>query len=134
MFRSLLLALPLVFIAASATAGDTDAVDCKNAMVQNDLNFCANKDYQASDKKLNAVYAKVMAAVQDPGYQAKLKAAQRAWILFRDSECTFEVAINEGGSIYPMVNAMCLTKVTDARTKELQTYLECWNAGDKCMN
>jgi uncharacterized protein YecT (DUF1311 family) len=125
--RSLILALPLVLVAA--TAAD---IDCNNAMDQNSMNMCADKDYQAADKKLNDIYRKVTTALDDAKLQAKLKTAQRAWIQYRDTECTFEVAENEGGSIYPLVYSGCLTRLTNARTKELQTYLDCFKNADKC--
>ena len=127
MIRSLLLALPLVLFAASAADRD-----CNNPMDQSTMNICADKDYRAADKKLNDVYSKVMTALDDAGYRAKLKTAQRAWIQYRDTECTFEVAENEGGSIYPLVYAGCLTRLTGARTKELQAYLACFKDADKC--
>jgi len=132
MYRSLLLALSLVLLAASATAGDADEIDCSKAMNQNDMNICADKDYQVSDTKLNAVYAKVMAALGDENYKTKLKAAERAWVAYRDTECTFETAENEGGSIHPLVYSGCLTKLTNARTKDLQAYLECFKDAEKC--
>ena len=127
MIRSLLLALPLVLFAASGADRD-----CNNPMDQSTMNICADKDYRAADKKLNDVYSKVMTALDDAGYRAKLKTAQRAWIQYRDTECTFEVAENEGGSIYPLVYSGCLTRLTGARTKELQTYLACFKDADKC--
>ncbi len=132
MFRSLIIAIPLILFTASATAGEADGIDCNHAITQIDMDMCAHKDYQAADKKLNDVYRAVMAALDDAGYQAKLKTAQRAWIQFRDTECTFEVAQNEGGTIYPMVYTGCVTKLTEARTKELQAYLACWKNADKC--
>jgi len=127
MLRSLLLALPLVLVAASAAD-----IDCRNAMDQNTMNMCADKDYQAADKKLNELYAKLMTALDDAGYKAKLKAAEKAWIQYRDAECTFETAENEGGSIHPLVYSGCLTRLTDAHAKELQNYLTCWKNADKC--
>jgi uncharacterized protein YecT (DUF1311 family) len=132
MIRSFVLAIPLVLVAASATAGEADDVDCNKAVTQTDMNFCANKDYQAADKKLNDVYRKVAAALGDKNYQAKLKAAEKAWIGYRDTECTFETAENEGGSIHPLVYSGCLTRQTIARTKELQAYLVCFKDADKC--
>ena len=130
MIRSLLFAVPLVLFAAPAVAADD--VDCAKAVTQMDMDFCAGKDYEAADKKLNAVYQKVMAALGDKGYQEKLKAAEKAWIAYRDGECTFEVAENEGGTIYPMVYSECATQKTIARTKELQAYLACFNNAEKC--
>jgi uncharacterized protein YecT (DUF1311 family) len=132
MIRSFVLAIPLVLLAASAAAGDADAIDCNNAMTQNDMNICADKDYQAADKKLNDVYRKVAAALDDANYKAKLKSAEKAWIQYRDTECTFEVAQNEGGTIYPMEYSGCITRLTGARTKELQAYLACFKDAEKC--
>ncbi|MGA7674103.1 MAG: lysozyme inhibitor LprI family protein [Rhizomicrobium sp.] len=132
MIRSLVLAIPLVLLAAPALAGDEDNTDCAKAITQNDMNICADKDYQAADKKLNDVYRQVMAALDDAGYQAKLKIAEKAWLQYRDTECTFEVAQNEGGTIYPLVYSGCVTRLTDARTKELRAYLACWKNADKC--
>ena len=127
MIRSILLALPLVVVAAAAAD-----IDCNNAMDQNTMNICADRDYQTADRKLNNVYGKVMTALSDAGYKAKLKTAQRAWIQYRDTECTFETAENEGGSIRPMVYSGCLTKLTNVRTKDLQSYLACFKDADKC--
>ena len=130
MIRVMFLAVSFVVFSAAALAGD---VDCSKAMTQMDMDFCAGKNFQASDKKLNDTYRDVMTALGDKNYQAKLKAAQRAWIAYRDTECTFEVAENEGGSIYPMVYSLCETKLTDARTKELQSYLACFKDAEKCQ-
>ena len=130
MFRSMIFWATLVLFANSALAQNTD---CSKAMTQMDMDFCAGKNFQAADKKLNDTYREVMTALGDKNYQAKLKAAQRAWIAYRDTECTFEVAENEGGSIYPMVYSLCETKLTDARTKELQSYLACFKDAEKCQ-
>jgi len=133
MFRLLILAIPLVFLAApAAAAGGWDKVDCKNPQDQSSMNYCADQDYRAADKKLNAVYQKVMAALDDDGYKTKLKAAERAWMTFRDTECTFETAENEGGSIHPLVYSGCETRLTDERTKALQSYLACFKDADTC--
>jgi uncharacterized protein YecT (DUF1311 family) len=117
-----------VLMAVPSLADDT--IDCKNALTQFDMNQCAEKDYQAADKKLNEVYKKVV-AVQE-GDAAKLKAAQRAWIGFRDAQCTFETADSEGGSIQPLEYSMCLTKLTAARAKQFNDYLACQKDAAKC--
>jgi uncharacterized protein YecT (DUF1311 family) len=127
MIRSLILALPLVIFAASAAD-----INCAKAITQTDMNMCADKEYQAADKKLNDIYRQLTAALDDAQLQAKLKVAQRAWIQYRDTECTFEVVENEGGSIYPMEYSGCTTRLTNARTKELQSYLACFKDAEKC--
>jgi uncharacterized protein YecT (DUF1311 family) len=118
----------LVFI-APAPADDTD---CKNAMDQQSMNRCADTDYQKADAALNAAYSKLMAVLDDSGFKTKLKAAQRSWIQFRDAECTFETADNEGGSIHPMVYSGCLTRLTEERTKALGSLLACQKDAEKC--
>ena len=126
------LALTLAMLAFAAPALSQN-IDCKNAMSQSEMNICADQDYRAADAKLNAAYARLMAALGDDGFRTKLKLAQRAWISFRDSECTYETADNEGGSIHPMVYAGCLTRLTKQRTKVLEDHLACWrNASKNC--
>ena len=129
MLRTIIVAGALALLAGPAMADD---LNCKNPQDQQSMNFCAEKDYQAADKKLNAVYQKIMTALDDDGYKTKLKAAERAWMTFRDTQCTFETAENEGGSIHPMVYSGCEARLTNARTKELQEYLTCWKDADKC--
>ena len=117
-----------VLMTVPALADET--IDCKNAVTQFDMNQCADKDYQAADKKLNDAYKKVVAG--EEGDTAKLKAAQRAWIAFRDAQCTFETADSDGGSIQPMEYSICLTKLTAASTKQLNDYLRCQKDAAKC--
>ena len=121
-----------IIAAAALIAAPAFADDCSNAMDQNTMNRCAEDSYQKTDKVLNDTYAKLMAAVDDPGFKAKLKAAQRSWIQFRDNECTYETADNEGGSIHPMVYAGCLTRLTKERTKTLEQLLICQKNAEKC--
>ena len=109
------LALPLFLLAAPAAAKDV----CDNAADQQTMNRCAEDAYARTDAELNRVYKTTMAGL-DEHSQALLKAAQRDWIKFRDDECTYQNAQNEGGSIYPLVYNGCLTTLTKARTKQLQ--------------
>jgi len=114
------LALALGF-AAPAFADEADGIDCNSNMLnQSEMNICADKDYRAADKLLNAAYAKAMADL-DAHSRDLLKTAQRNWIKFRDAECTYQAAQNEGGSIYPLVYAGCLTTLTKERTIQLKT-------------
>jgi uncharacterized protein YecT (DUF1311 family) len=121
--------LAAIALAAPALADD---IDCNNAMTQSAMNICADQDYRAADAKLNAAYSRLIAAQDDAGFKAKLRTAQRAWISFRDTECTYETADNEGGSIHPLVYAVCLTRLTKERTKALEAQRACWKNAEKC--
>jgi len=93
------------------------------AQTQAEMNDEAAADFAKADKALNAAYKKLRTA-QDESGREKLKAAQKAWIAYRDAEAEFEAAPNEGGSIYPLVYATVKTRITEARTKELTDVLE----------
>ncbi|MEI9889020.1 MAG: lysozyme inhibitor LprI family protein [Rhizomicrobium sp.] len=108
------LALPLLLTAAPAAAAR-----CDNAQDQNTMNRCAAEDYARADAVLNRTYQKVMRDLDDHS-RALLRASQREWIKFRDAECTYVNAANEGGSIYPLVYNGCLTDMTKTRTRQLQ--------------
>jgi uncharacterized protein YecT (DUF1311 family) len=112
-------ALPLLLAGAPARADDADGIDCNNAMAQNDMNICADKDYRQADAALNRTYKETLKG-EDAHTADLLRKAQRAWIAFRDAECVYQNAENEGGSIYPMVYAGCLTRLTKLRTQQLK--------------
>lgn len=79
-------------------------------------------DLKAADAKLNAVYQQVMAKTTGE-QKALIIKAEAAWIKFRDADADAEAFINKGGTIYPLVHNGIMTRVTTARTKELQAYL-----------
>jgi uncharacterized protein YecT (DUF1311 family) len=120
---NVLLALPVLLFASSAHAGDK--IDCKSQNLnQMQLDQCAGQDFTAADAKLNALY-KTMMAKYDAANGALLKSAERAWIAYRDAECSYETNLTVGGTINPMMDTMCRTEKTNARIKELNTQLHC---------
>jgi len=71
---------------------------------------CAQDDAEAafkrSDKKLNELYRQIEGRLKDDADTKKLLvAAQRAWVGFRDAECTFATSESAGGSVYPTLVA-----------------------------
>jgi uncharacterized protein YecT (DUF1311 family) len=102
---------------------DADREDpCPGANTQPELNQCAARARDRADAELNKVYRELLKDTSG-AERAKLRAAQLAWIKFRDAQCDYESAGNKGGSIYPMVYSFCLAKVTSARVKQLQEIL-----------
>ena len=117
-----LLSSLLLFITPVARAADGDGVDpscSSNDLPQNGLNACAYQRYQAADKMLNTVYAKV-AASEDAVGKPLLKRAEVAWIAYRDAECALEADAFRGGSAAPMLENACLERLTKAQTASLQ--------------
>ena len=93
------------------------------AQTQAQMNQMAFRDEAKADAALNVVYKKLMAKLDAPG-EAQLRRAQRAWIVFRDAEATFEASQETGGTMYPTVHANFVEEITEARTKQLKTTLE----------
>lgn len=105
-------------------------------MTQNDMNVCANQDYQTADRALNIVWPKVKDFMQsiadlnkenmpdEPDAGAKLLEAQRAWLTYRDAQCASEAAQFAGGSIQPLIIYSCLASFTRKRTEELVLMME----------
>lgn len=90
-----------------------------SAQTQRELNDSTYIAYKKADNELNFVYKKLMNGVNQKQKKMLIR-AQKDWIKFRDSHCDFNAEENEGGSIQPMVWAMCLEETTKARIKELE--------------
>ena len=122
--------LPALLLLSSPQAA-APKVNCDNPVTQMAMNICAGRDYQAADRELNEVWKKASARAKqtDTGVgngtqQRELLAAQRAWLTFRDAQCSFEANQYRGGSIMPLIRSTCLTALTKARTEQLREYLE----------
>jgi uncharacterized protein YecT (DUF1311 family) len=128
--------LPLValMVVLAAPAHAQDKLDCDAASTTVDINLCAEIELEEADDLLNATYEKVIARIKkhigDPPYDAKafeeaFRAAQRAWIVFRDAECKTVMPFEWGGGTGTTAAVLgCLTIKTEARTKELAGMLD----------
>lgn len=95
------------------------AADCRDPKTQLEMNECAWRDYRAADAELNRVYARLVARLDSVG-RVRLRAAQRAWLPFRDAQCVFEASGYEGGSLHSFLQGGCLAHLTRERTKQLE--------------
>ena len=84
------------------------------------------------DRLLNEAYSDVVAAFAAHDAAAgttpfsrveSLRSAQRAWIAFRDAECTMRYAQYQDGTIRGPVQAHCMMRLTAARTFDLIALL-----------
>jgi uncharacterized protein YecT (DUF1311 family) len=102
---------------------EADEGPCPEAMTQHAMNQCAAAEFRKADAELNKVYQRLMREA-GAAEKAKLRAAQLAWIKFRDSHCDYESFGNKGGSIYPMVYSFCLAKLTRGRTEQFKEIIK----------
>ena len=102
--------LNIVFLLASSSCFAQNSAQyaaCdEKANTQSELNRCANDEAARVDAELNTVYRALLRTVKRPAYVAKIKAAQRAWVVYRDAyiAATYpaEDKQAEYGTIYPM--------------------------------
>lgn len=111
--------------------------ECANAVVQQDLNYCAAQEFHEADAALNAQWTITAAEMRRrddeltapdrevrredwPGYFNTLLAAQRAWLIYRDNHCDSEGLRYWSGSLEPLIAANCRTALTLDRTEQLR--------------
>ncbi|KAA3446478.1 hypothetical protein C7I87_30175 [Mesorhizobium sp. SARCC-RB16n] len=129
--RRIFLSACLAVLAASAAARaqECDRSDDSQQM----MNICAGEDYQAADARLNAAYQALIGS-DDADGRKLLQAAQRAWIAFRDAECSHSTAASAGGSIHAMEVSQCLTRLTNDRIKQLAASANCEEGDANCAS
>ncbi len=96
---------------------------CEDAQTQADMNICWGNEYQKADATLNKTYQQLTAMLNDEE-KAQLKNAENAWLKYRDANCEFVADQYKGGSIRPMIAAICLADVTTNRTTELKNQIK----------
>jgi uncharacterized protein YecT (DUF1311 family) len=85
------------------------------------ISQCMMAENTAWDDLLNREYKKTRSQMSDqPGLADTLLAAQRAWIAFRDAECTLAYDRYGGGSMRVIAAADCQMRQTARRTFELR--------------
>jgi uncharacterized protein YecT (DUF1311 family) len=109
----------------AAIAGPPSAAareDCGAQQNQTEMNACYGRELDRADDRLNAAYKKRLDGMRDdPDGIRLLREAERAWLDFREKNCTVQAHGEEGGSIYSTMVATCRITMAEARTKEIQT-------------
>ncbi len=107
------------------------AASCAQPNTQMEMNRCASIDYQREDAAMTAQWRKTLAYMraQDrdpnsssekrPNYGDTLLESQRAWLRYRDTQCAIEGYAARGGTMEPMLIAICKETMTAARRKTL---------------
>lgn len=83
---------------------------------------CIEADLKVQDGLMNRNYAAAIKRL-NPRQQGKLRAAQRAWIAYRDAEC--QAQYDEDWGTLSRVNAnFCVLRMTSVRAFQLAEYPE----------
>src|SRR5262249_39599972 len=120
-----LVGVSLLFVLGGASMlGQKKKSDpCDDAQTQADMNICWGNEYKKADAQLNLAYQQ-LAALLDDEEKAQLKTAETAWIKYRDANCDFVADQYKGGTMRPMIHAICLGDVTTNRTTELKNQIK----------
>ncbi len=97
--------------------------DCAEAVSTAEMRSCANARYQEADAELNRVYRQLVSGLSEQG-RAHLKAAQQAWLVFRDKNAAFAATAVAGGTLAPVVETTEMTTLTQQRIEQLKRYLK----------
>jgi len=104
--------ISLAAISVCLSIGISRADECNTSNTQLELNECVASKYKDADTKLNALYASIPKS-------PKLVAAERAWLAYRDAECSYQANQYTGGSLELVTKLYCLKYLTEQRIKDL---------------
>jgi uncharacterized protein YecT (DUF1311 family) len=101
----------------------------EKAKIPSEMNACAHEEAVRVDAKLDAVYAKLLSQAEgDPVGLAKIKNAEKDWIVYRDAyiSAMFPAAhkITEYGAMYPMKADLLRAKMTHQQIAALNQLLQ----------
>ncbi|MBI3476990.1 MAG: DUF1311 domain-containing protein [Acidobacteria bacterium] len=129
MSRILAVTLLLVPFLISQQAQKATSSDCdKTAQTESDLTVCASHAYKGADDELNRIYQSLLKnAANDPVALDKIRAAQNAWVVFRDAQLAAlypaEDKQREYGTVFPMCANLALADLTRQRIDTLKHML-----------
>ena len=125
---TLLLAL-LVFVELAsgqeAVQNSEDETQCSGNTY--DMSVCLSTSLKKIDAQLNDYYRKALKVTKrfTPQDEQNLKAAQKAWLTYRDAACKAEYDLWGGGSGGPNAHTMCIIRLTKQRSTDLHNaYLQ----------
>jgi uncharacterized protein YecT (DUF1311 family) len=119
-----------IVLSMAGPAKATEDIDCENASTTVEMNYCGEQEYLKADAELNRVYKAILDGIDsqaaDSGTDAgawkdALKAAQRAWVDFKEKDCGDLIGYEWGGGTGAGPAAYgCLIQKTKMRVQELK--------------
>ena len=109
------------FLTASAEV-ISNTVYPNSPLTQAAMTDAARVDYDNTNRELTSVFAQLLATV-DAERASMFRAAQDAWLVFRDHHGRCEGSFGAGGSIEPMLTYGALRATTERRVAELRDSL-----------
>lgn len=95
--------------------------ECQDASTQRQATLCAQQTLAKAEEQLSALLASASARRTESA--STLKKSQRQWLKYRDTNCTWKTAPSRGGTIFPLVWTLCLSRETELRNADLTEFL-----------
>jgi uncharacterized protein YecT (DUF1311 family) len=132
--RRLPIAIATIALFCAATdplAAADPPLNCASPRSTPEFNLCPEGVFQKADDKLNAAFTKALDFIRTvdsekpydaASWEQALRASQRAWLAFRDTDCKGLTPMSwTGGTGTTVAVLECMTTKTSIRTKELVT-------------
>ena len=99
---------------------------------QRELNQCAGERLRHVTDEMDKFYQDQRSYLQSAESKSQLEASQKAWNSYAKYACLYESWPDNGGTIEPMVEGLCMADLITQRIKTLKSYTECRENG--CPN
>jgi uncharacterized protein YecT (DUF1311 family) len=120
----------LILLVPAAAAGQVVEDPCDpEAQRSTQLMACAERKFREATAELKRVRAKLFEDFE-PRSRVKFRAAERQWLGYRKANCDAEASIYEGGTIQPLIQLQCMTRVTLERAEELKAQIQTLHGTD----
>lgn len=96
---------------------------------QTSMNLCARYQLVAAEKAMKASVDSLLSAKSEDVTKDRFRAAQLAWMNYRESNCAYEAVGVEGGSLHAFIELNCKTRMTQDRTAQIRESLRCTAPG-----
>lgn len=97
------------------------------------MNTCAEYRFIETDLELNRLYRELAKRREERDVR-QLRAAQQAWVRWRDANCAYESSDLEGGSLRPLVSLNCSARLTKERIEWVLEMLSCTSIRGECRS
>ncbi len=104
---------------AQALGQAGEAAACENARSTAAMRQCEIARLKRAEEGMNAAY-RALSAKLDARGQAKLRAAQEAWVKFRAAEADHQADSVRDGTLAPLIAASVQADMTESRRKALE--------------
>src|SRR5215204_7604529 len=102
----------MLFLLPAAARAQTEEDPCApEAQRSTQLMACAKRKFKEATAELKRVRAQLYEDFE-PRSRVKFRAAERLWLGYQKSNCDSEASVYEGGTIQPLIQLRCMTRVT----------------------